>query len=248
MRAELREHYELLKHQRDQLLRVQLQKERLMSFVVHDLKNPVNSMDLHAQLLLRDPTLSGKSRESATQIRAEARQLARMILNLLDLSKGDEGKLSAKRAEIDAQALVSGVFNELGAAAQARRVSLESTFEAQKIRADEDLLRRTIANLVENAVRHAAADTSVTVGIATIDGSVEIRVVDRGPGVPAELRERVFDPFVQVEGKDMQSTRTGRGLGLAFCKLAVEAHGGKIWVEDGSPGAIFCLRIPNGDS
>lgn len=248
MRAELREHYELLKHQRDQLLRVQLQKERLMSFVVHDLKNPVNSMDLHAQLLLRDSSLSDKSRESATQIRAEARQLVRMILNLLDLSKGDEGKLSAKRSEIDTNALVSGVFAELGAAAQGRRVGLESTLETKKIHADEDLLRRTLANLVENAIRHAAADTLITVAIASSEAGAEIRVTDRGPGVPAELRERVFDPFVQVEGRDRQSTRSGRGLGLAFCKLAIEAHEGKIWIEDASPGAIFCMRIPHGGS
>src|SRR5262249_56334444 len=93
MRVELREHYELLKHQRDDLLRLQLQKERLSAFLVHDLKNPVNSMDLHAQLLLRDQGLSARSRDSAAQIRSEARQLVRMILNLLDISKADEGKL-----------------------------------------------------------------------------------------------------------------------------------------------------------
>ncbi len=80
MRGELREHYELLKHQRDDLLRVQLQKERLTAFLVHDLKNPVNSMDLHAQVLLRDPSLSESARASVTQIRSEARQLGRMIL------------------------------------------------------------------------------------------------------------------------------------------------------------------------
>jgi signal transduction histidine kinase len=246
MRAELREHYDLLKRQRDQLLRLQLQKERLMSFVVHDLKNPVNSMDLHAQLLLRDPALPERSRNSATQIRAEARQLARMILNLLDLSKGDEGKLVAKQADVDAASLVDGVFGELGAAAQVRRVKLEANGTANRITADEDLLRRTLANLLENAIRHAATDTTVSVSIASNGADTEIRVVDRGPGIPAELRERVFDPFVQVEGNDLRSTRTGRGLGLAFCKLAVEAHGGRIWIEDASPGAIFCVSIPHG--
>jgi two-component system sensor histidine kinase/response regulator len=84
MSEELREHYELLKRQRDDLLRLQLQKERLTAFVVHDLKNPVNSMDLHAQVLLREKGLPATARDSATQIRTEARQLTRMILNLLD--------------------------------------------------------------------------------------------------------------------------------------------------------------------
>src|SRR4029077_1186125 len=90
MDAALSEHYALLKHQRDDLLRVQLQKERLTAFVVHDLKNPVSSMDLNAQLLLRERGLSENAVASATQIRTEARHLNRMILNLLDVSKGDE--------------------------------------------------------------------------------------------------------------------------------------------------------------
>jgi len=92
---ELREHYELLKRQRDDLQRLQLQKERLTAFVVHDLKNPVNAMDLHAQVVLRDRDLPKSVHASVLQIRTQARQLHRMISNLLDLSKSDEGKLSA---------------------------------------------------------------------------------------------------------------------------------------------------------
>ncbi|MGA7120098.1 MAG: response regulator, partial [Polyangiaceae bacterium] len=89
--AELREHFERLKHQRDDMQRLQLQKERLMAFIVHDLKNPVNSMDLHAQVLQRNRELSASAHESVSHIRAGARQLGRMILNLLDVSKADEG-------------------------------------------------------------------------------------------------------------------------------------------------------------
>ena len=81
---------------------------------------------------------------------------------------------------------------------------------------------------------------------AVKDGAeVEIRVADSGPGVPAEMRERVFDRFVQLGGDATVVRRGGRGLGLAFCKMAVEAHGGRIWVEDNAPGAIFCVRLPD---
>src|SRR4029077_10189721 len=93
LRSELHDHYELLKRQRDDLMRVQLQKERLTAFVVHDLKNPVNTMDLHAQMLCRDKELSANARESAASIRAEARHLMRLITNLLDISKSEEGRL-----------------------------------------------------------------------------------------------------------------------------------------------------------
>jgi signal transduction histidine kinase len=113
LRVELRDHYELLKCQRDDLLRLQLQKERLTAFVVHDLKNPVNSMDLHAQLLLRERELPTSARESAVRIRMEARQLNRMILNLLDLAKADEGQLSPKRSDVNLRALVDEVLAEL---------------------------------------------------------------------------------------------------------------------------------------
>jgi signal transduction histidine kinase len=244
LRSELREHYDLLKHQRDDLLRVQLQKERLMAFVVHDLKNPVNAMDLHAQLLVRDKTLTAEARESAAQIRLAAQRLARMILNLLDLSKADEGKLTAKRAPIDVASLLRKVTGEMEVAARERDVRLEVARDVERFDADEDLLQRTLVNLLENAVRHAPKGTAVRLDCKRAGGATEIRVADTGTGIPTAMRTQIFNPFVQLEGENLPSSRRGRGLGLAFCRLAVEAHGGKIWIEDGNPGAIFALTIP----
>lgn len=243
--AELREHYDLLKRQRDDLLRVQLQKERLMAFVVHDLKNPVSAMDLHAQVLLRDRALTGGARDSAMHIRSAARQLDRMILNLLDLSKADEGKLAARKGDVDLGALVAAVAGELEVTGRDHAVRFEVALESDRIVADEDLLRRTLANLLENAVRHAPRGTVVRVTATRRDGAVEIRVADAGKGVPAAMREQIFDPFVQLELSGAPPTRSGRGLGLAFCRLAVEAHAGRIWIEDRSPGAVFALSIPD---
>lgn len=244
MRAELREHYDLLKQQRDALLRVQLQKERLMAFVVHDLKNPVGAMDLHAQLLLRDRTIAESSRESATQIRNEARQLSRLILNLLDLAKGDEGKLFAKRTDVALGSLVNELMAELAVTAAARGTHLEAKLAVERVSADPDLLRRLLMNLLDNAMRHAPPGSTVSVAARSTGEGVELSIQDQGPGVPSELRDRIFDPFVQAERSQQDLTRTGRGLGLAFCRLATEAHGGRIWIEEGSPGAIFKLVLP----
>jgi two-component system sensor histidine kinase/response regulator len=244
MHVELREHYELMKHQRDDLLRLQLQKERLTAFLVHDLKNPVNSMDLHAQILLRDPGLSQNARSSAMHIRDEARTLARMIVNLLDLSKGDEGKLFANRSNLALRRVVEATVSELEANAQARNVSIETSIEVERIDADADLLRRLLTNLIENALRHAPPGTVVKVAASGGDEAIELRVTDSGPGVPVELRDRIFDPFVQVEGSGRSATRAGRGLGLAFCRLAAVAHGGSILVEDANPGAVFRVTLP----
>jgi signal transduction histidine kinase len=245
VRVELRQHYELLKKQRDDLMRVQLQKERLTAFVVHDLKNPVAAMDLHAQIILRDKNVSASARDSATHIRTEVRQLSRMILNLLDLAKADEGQLLPKRTDVDLAALAESVRSELSVLASECRVTLEANAVAARVHADEDLLRRMLTNLVENAIRHAPKDSTVTISAAEAGDGTEIRVRDAGAGVPAEMREKIFFPFVQIEGGlDRPSTRAGRGLGLAFCRVVAAGHGGKIWVEDAAPGSVFCVRIP----
>jgi signal transduction histidine kinase len=244
LRVELREHYELLKHQRDDLLRIQLQKERLTSFIVHDLKNPVNAMDLHAQVLLRMKDLSERARSSVTQIRAEARQLTRLILNLLDLSKGDEGKLTAQRATVDLRTLASDVVSELEIAATAREVGLDVVLKTDTLEGDADLLRRMLANLVENAVRHAPAGSRVTIRVEREGDEIALRVTDTGKGIAPELRQRIFEPFVQVDDASDAARTRGRGLGLAFCKLVVDAHDGSILVEDTPEGASFCARLP----
>jgi signal transduction histidine kinase len=245
LRSSLREHYDLLKHQRDDLLRLQLQKERLMAFVVHDLKNPVNAMDLHAQLLTRRKDLAADALESAEQIRIAARRLGRMILNLLDLSKGDEGRLSAKKAPLEFPALARAVEAEIAVAAEERGVRLELDTAIDPIEADEDLLQRTLVNLMENAVRHAPRGSIVRLRATRSPAGVEIRVSDAGKGVPPAMRERIFDPFVQVESGGAMQSRGGYGLGLAFCRLAVQAHGGTIRVEDENPGAAFVITLPD---
>ncbi len=231
-----------LKKQRDDLVRTQLQKERLAAFIVHDLKNPVNAMDLHAQLLLRDKSLSPAAFHSAQQIRAEARQLNRMILNLLDVSKGDEGKLVPTLVDVDLGALLASVEAELAPAATALKTAIVVLPTTIHLRADFDLLQRTITNLVENAIRHSGAGSTVRVSATETSHHIEIRVADAGPGIPADKRASIFEPFVQLDGLSLQ-TRAGRGLGLAFCKLATETQGGSISIEDGSPGAIFCVRL-----
>ena len=242
MSTELREHYELVRRQRDDLMRLGLQKERLSAFVVHDLKNPVNSLDLHAQVLLRDKDLSPRARGSVQQIREEARSLLRLILNLLDISRSEEGRLVPQPTLISLETFTTEILDAFVVRAETARVSLERSIEVEHIRADADLLRRVIENLIDNSLRHAPAGSKLRLTAIRVSEGVEIRIADGGRGVPAAEREKLFEPFVQ--GNDAAATRTGRGLGLTFCRLAVEAHGGKIWIEDANPGAIFCVKLP----
>jgi two-component system, sensor histidine kinase and response regulator len=244
MDAELREHYELVRRQRDDLMRLGLQKERLSSFVVHDLKNPVNSLDLHAQLLLRQPDLPPRARDSVLHIRAEARALLRLILNLLDISKSEEGRLAPHPAAVPLDALTAEILEAFAIRASATRVTLKCDLEVASVTADPDLLRRLLENLIDNALRHAPPGSTLTIASRRGADGVELRVADQGRGIAPELREKLFERFVQGTAEQML-TRSGRGLGLAFCRLAVEAHGGKMWVEDAKPGAVFCVRFPD---
>lgn len=241
---ELGETYALVRQQRDALMRLQLQKERLTSFVVHDLKNPANNLDLHAQLLLRDRTLSADARESVTAMRKEVRAMLRLILDLLDISKAEEGQLAPRRDEVPLALLLAEVVDEHRARADSREVTLEVASEPDTVRADRDLLRRVLSNLVENALRHTPARSTVRLLASRAGDAIELRVADAGAGVPVELRDRIFDRFAQLDHEGRGVNLGGRGLGLTFCKLVAEAHGGTIRVEDGAPGAVFCIRLP----
>jgi signal transduction histidine kinase len=244
--ASNREYVDLVRQQRDDLMRLQLQKERLMGFVVHDLKNPVSNIDLQAQLLLRDPEASADTREVAASIRDEVRSLLRLLLNLLDISKSEEGKLVPATSSVDLRRLVRDACGALEVRARVKSIALDASIDVATLNVDADLFRRVIENLLENALRHAPDASKVHVSASSHAAETELRISDSGHGVATELREAIFERFVQVESQDRGVSRSGRGLGLAFCRLAVEAHGGRIWVEDGAPGAVFCLRLPNG--
>jgi two-component system sensor histidine kinase/response regulator len=246
LRKDLREHYDVLKKQRDDLMRLQLQKERLIAFVVHDLKNPVSTIDLATQMLHRHPELTAAVRSLVFDIQSHAGQMNRMIMNLLDLAKADEGQLAPKREDIALRALIDGAIAELSLQAVERGLRLESRIEVDRARGDRDLLRRLLANLVENAIRHAPARSAITVSAVPASGGIQLRVADQGTGVPVDMREKIFSAFVQLEDHGSGATsRSGRGLGLAFCHVVATSHRGSIWVEDASPGAVFCVQLPD---
>jgi two-component system, sensor histidine kinase and response regulator len=246
--ASNQEYFELVRRQRDDLMRLQLQKERLSSFVVHDLKNPVNGIDLLAQLLQRDKSLPAEARETAGAIRSEVASLLRLLLNLLDINKSEEGVLTANKSPVDLGALGRAIIDTAQVRARAREVQLVLDVDGVgTVPADTDLLRRVLENLLENALRYAPKGSRITVSARTHGEAVELRIADEGQGVPVELRDSIFERFVQLAtSKDRMVPRTGRGLGLTFCRLAVEAHGGRIYVEDAAPGAVFCILLPQG--
>jgi signal transduction histidine kinase len=221
------------------------QKEALAALLVHDLRSPAATIVMRAQMRLDDPTLSDKDRRHWTHELAAGETITRMATNLLDVAQSDAGGLVVKAAPLELGGLVRGVVESMSALAEVRSQAIEVDLpeEAIELTADRELLRRVLQNLIDNGLRYSPAGSDVRIDIAADEASVDLVVRDQGPGIPPELRELVFERYVRLSGAG--ADEMGRGLGLAFCRLAVEAHGGKIWAEGNEPkGLCFRVRLP----
>jgi signal transduction histidine kinase len=170
-------------------------------------------------------------------------ELLRMVNALLDVYKMEEGKLQADQRVISLSDLGKKSIAQLAAEARARGVSIECETKDIDLFVDETLLVRVFTNLLANAVKHTPSGGVARIEASpAVDGWVTVRVRDTGPGIPAADAANVFDRFFQTAGG---RSRGGTGLGLAFCKLAVELHGGSIKVSNpGEPGAVIEMRLP----
>jgi signal transduction histidine kinase len=164
-----------------------------------------------------------------------------MILNLLDVDRLEEGQMKASLDRVDLADLVRAAVDEARVMAEQSGVELVlNAAERVWAEADPALMRRVLDNLVSNALTYTPRDRRVEVSVGYREEGVEIVVSDEGPGVPEEMREKVFEKYEQVDARDA-GVSINRGLGLTFCRLAVEAQGGTIWIER-APGGGACFR------
>jgi signal transduction histidine kinase len=166
-----------------------------------------------------------------------------MASDLLDVSRLEDGKMPLARAEQDLGAVAADVARALGVLDRERTIELEVE-KVRPVSCDGSLVRRILENLIVNAVKHAPAGGRVKISVAPSPGGIRIAVRDDGPGVPLAARQRIFDKFETLAARKEQRYHSA-GLGLAFCKLAVEAHGGRIGVDAAEPhGSIFWFELP----
>jgi two-component system sensor histidine kinase/response regulator len=223
-------------------------KETLTQTLVHDLKNPLAAVLGNLELMERkadEPVLHLVRRSKAA-----AWRMHQMILNLLDIGQLEEGKLVLHPESVEAGALARKACNEMegGAAQRGVRLEVASDSDQAVLRGDVTVLRRVMDNLLANAIEHSPKDGVVKVAVTPCDEGIEIAVSDQGPGVPPEFRERIFEKFQRLESRK-SVPGANRGLGLTFCRLAVEAHGGTIWVDDApGGGALFRALLPATES
>ncbi len=221
-------------------------KLKFLAMISHELRTPLTSIKGFATTLLADdvqwhPT---NQHDFLRTIDEETDKLSDLIEQLLDLSRLEAGTLRIAPKPQTLEHVISIALAQLQTITVDHHLTLNVPRDLPFIRADAERISQVLTNLVGNAARYSPAQTAITVTAQRVDGMIQIDVADQGPGIPPLARARVFEPFQQVARPP--TTRTGgAGLGLAICKGLVEAHGGRIWVQERSePGTTISFTLP----
>ncbi len=219
--------------------------------IVHDLRNPLGAIVGFIDLMQLDKqNLSQSQLEILRNCGSCCQDLQAIIESLLDIYKMEEGQLKLDFKITNPKDLIDESLNQFFPKASQKQIRLlfDNTRQIPSIQADQRLMKRVIANLLNNAIRHTPSGGTVRIAVETAcnNGCLQIRVEDTGDGLAPEYHQKVFEKFEQVQLKKAGVTVGTCGLGLAFCKMAVEAHAGKIWVESEGKGkgTTFRFELP----
>ncbi|RJP82472.1 MAG: GAF domain-containing protein [Desulfobacteraceae bacterium] len=237
-----------LKKKNTELQKLEKLRTELFNMLVHDLKGPISEVIANLDIL----TYTVKDEENLDYInsaQSASDTLYRMVADLLDIARLEEGKVPIVAEKLKPDDLIVEAVSRIHGLAGIKKINLVPQVNADtgkiNIEGDRELLMRVLQNLLTNAIDHSPSGETIKLGCRYTDGEfLQIYVLDNGPGVPPEYKEAIFEKYIQVSKKRDGRTYT-TGLGLTFCKLAVEAHQGKIYVEsDGKKGSCFTFLLP----
>ncbi|MEM7034867.1 MAG: ATP-binding protein [Chloroflexota bacterium] len=224
-------------------------KETLTGMLVHDLKAPLSAIMGALQFLTMDPTntISESSLRILQGGTAAGQQMLRMTHTLLDEQKLENNQLVFDIELVDIEDPIETSVEMLSPLLNLHKVEvrIEVDETLPEIQADPIILQRVIENLLDNAIKYSPANEYITIRAIQVDDDIQISIADRGEGIPPEHRAIIFDRFTQLQDPKIEKVRGGVGLGLAFCKLAVNTMKGRIWVD--SPdniGTTFFFTLP----
>jgi signal transduction histidine kinase len=224
-------------------------RDDLMKMIVHDLKSPLTSVIGAMEMLIDGDfgPLTENQRQALGDTEKRAQDLLGLIEDLLEVARLEESRLALHLARLSPSTLLNEVAREWEIRVQQERarLTLEVGGDARPVDADQALIKRVFSNLIQNALTHSARAVTVTLGARTDSGGTLFTVADDGVGIPQEYHDIIFRKFEQVKTPHIPRVRSS-GLGLAFCKLVVEAHGGRIWVKSGAErqGSAFHFWLP----
>ncbi len=238
-------------------VQLQIDAERLrsslLSSVSHDLRTPLAVITGAASALLQPETtlVSATRRDLLETIGEEAQRLNRLVGNLLDMTRIASGAVRVAKEWQPLEEIVGAVLNRLEGALAGRKVDVSLPADLPLVPIDAVLIEQVLINLLENAIKYTPGGSPIELSAVKEGNEVVVSVADRGPGVPAEHAERIFEKFFRLPGERGDKSERGErppggaGLGLAICRGIVQAHGGRIWVAPrGGGGAVFRFTIP----
>jgi len=220
------------------LIRMEGFKESMMQMVVHDLKNPLASIMGNVQLIQMAETVNpARLKELLQRTQESARQLMRMILNILQIGKLEEQKMPLNLERVALRHLAQENVDEMTGLSARDNIRVENRVppDLPSPLADRELISRVIANLLNNAFKHTPGGGQVIIDARREEDAVVLTVSDTGEGIPEDLQPRIFEKFVGGESDTSKRMLYDSGLGLTFCRLAVECHGGSIRLKS-KPG------------
>lgn len=237
----------------EKLKELEKTKEQLIHMIIHDLNGPLHAITLGLEVFtLRSSNFSDDETETLKKCSDSCSDIKHLIQSMLDIHKMEEGKLEPRKNDTDAAGLIREVLAQFTFKANSKQIQL--SFDTQDdlppVSIDKNLIKRVVMNLLENALRHSRNGDSIRL-FTQFDNEKKVfrfTIKDNGMGVPPQYHRKIFDKFEQVK-LSKEGFKLGKsGLGLAFSKMAIEAHGGKIWVESEglNQGSTFIFEIPVG--
>ncbi len=219
-------------------------KSALVAGVSHEFRTALTGIEGFSELLRDQDPGPAEAKELAADINSEARRLARLIDDLLDLDGMESGGVGLRRQPIDVNSLLASLADRARRNVTGHRVQVRLAADLPAIHADPDRLTQVLANLLSNAVKYSPAGSLVEVTSEPVEDGVRLVVRDHGPGIPPDSLERVFDRYTRLE-RERRSRVTGTGLGLPIVRQIVRMHGGRVWASNApGGGAALVVELP----
>ena len=222
-------------------------KDEFLATLGHELRNPLSVLTTASLIFKMDGATSADLKHAADIIGRQVQQITRLINDLLDMSRIDNGKLQLDRRSVDLREIVTDTLESRRPEAERRRQSLTMRLAQDPVVIDADAVRLTqvVSNLVDNAVKYTPDAGHIDVAVTNNGQEATIVVEDDGAGIPAERVDSIFEPFVQLP-ESRQAARGGMGLGLPLVRRLTELHGGTVDVTSGGPnhGSRFTVHLP----
>jgi signal transduction histidine kinase len=220
-------------------------RRSLVAAVSHDLRTPITSLRLLTDAIADDVVDGDTKRAYLGQISTHLNAMSALIDDLFELSRLEAGDIAWSLEQVRLDELVGETVDAMKVQADARNVEVRAELPAglRPAHGDPEKLQRVLFNLIQNAIRHTPADGSVVVRARPAGDAVEIEVADTGDGIADHEREHVFEPFFRG-GAQAARPSNGAGLGLAISRAIVEAHGGRIWLEEAPHGTRVRFSLP----